>query len=222
MKRKRSDQPPIQNFFSPIASSSQTSQPGDAQPREEHEDVQLSEEPENPNHNLTSTATNDIPEPSEVTAEDIIVTTEYGRDPGRRVQIWQIQVDKQDDARRFYISKGPYQPKLDKYEYIGTDADRRRFNSDWFTIFPSLECSSHTNSAYCLPCFLFSKKPVGKCGSDAFTVTGFNKWKKVNEGKKCAFLKHMGKTPSSAHNFSVRCYETLKNSMNHIDKVLAK
>jgi hypothetical protein len=33
-----------------------------------------------------------------------------------------------------------------------------------------LEYSPHTNCAYCLPCFLFSKKPVGKCGSDTFSV----------------------------------------------------
>ncbi|XP_073360019.1 uncharacterized protein [Aegilops tauschii subsp. strangulata] len=65
-------------------------------------------------------------------------------------------------------------------------------------------------------------KPVGKCGSDTFTVKGFDKWKKVNNGKECAFLKHMGTTPSSAHNFAVRCYENLKNNPIHIDKVMKK
>ena len=73
-----------------------------------------------------------------------------------------------------------------------------------------------------MPCFLFSKKPVGKSGSDTFTAKGCDKWKKVNKGKECAFLKHMGTTPSSAHNFAVRCYENLKNNPTHIDKVMKK
>ena len=46
--------------------------------------------------------------------------------------------------------------------------------------------------------------------------------KKVNDGKACAFLTHVGKGPDSAHNYSVRCYEDLKTSMAHIDKVLEK
>ena len=35
-------------------------------------------------------------------------------------------------------------------------------------------------------CFLFSKKPKGKGGSNAFTVKGYQKWKRVHSGKKCA------------------------------------
>ena len=125
---------------------------------------------------------------------------------------------------RFYISKGAYQPilKPDEYEFTGTGAGRRRFQSDWFTNHFWLEYSPLKNRAYCLPCFLFSKKPIGKCGSDTFTVSGFDKWKKVNNGKECAFLKHMGTTPSSAHNFAVRCYENLRNRLNHVDEVMKK
>lgn len=66
------------------------------------------------------------------------------------------------------------------------------------------------------------KKPIGKFGSDTFTVSGFNKWKKVNCGKDCAFIVHEGKSPSSAHNFSVRCYEDLKNQLCHIENVIEK
>ena len=32
----------------------------------------------------------------------------------------------------------------------------------------------------------------------------------------------MGRDPNSAHNFAVRCFENLKNSMSHIDKVMVK
>jgi hypothetical protein len=87
---------------------------------------------------------------------------------------------------------------------------RRRFKSSWFQQFNWLEYSTHTNRAYCLPCFIFSKKPIGRSGSDTFTVSGFQNWKKVNDGDDCAFLKHMGKDANSAHNFSVQCFVNLK------------
>ena len=99
---------------------------------------------------------------------------------------------------------------------------RRRFQFGWFKQFPWLEYSPSANRAYCLPCFLFSKKPIGRCGSDTFTVVGFDRWKKVNSGRDCAFLTHMGKDASSAHNYSTRCFENFKDSMTHIDKVIQK
>jgi hypothetical protein len=111
---------------------------------------------------------------------------------------------------------------LDEYDFTGTGSSHRRFQSAWFTNFSWLEYSPDKNRAYCLPCFLFSKKPIGKCGSETFSVKGFDKWKKVNDGKDCAFLTHVGTSPSSAHNFAVRCYESLKNNMTHIDKVIKK
>jgi hypothetical protein len=63
---------------------------------------------------------------------------------------------------------------------------------------------------------LFSKKPFGKSGSYAFTVKGFQNWKKVNDGKECALIKHMGDA-SSDHNYSVKCFTNLKNTMAQID-----
>ena len=181
-----------------------------------------SSEQNNPNSvEVDAQTDNGIPIP-EVTEQATIITTEYDRDPGRRLQIWELPLEKQDDARRFYISEGPYQPVQDEYVFTGTGASRRRFQSAWFTNFFWLEYSPHTNRAYCLPCFLFSKKPVGRCGLDTFPVKGFDKWKKVNNGKECSFITHMGTSPSSAHNFAVRCYENLKNNMTHIDKVIVK
>jgi hypothetical protein len=70
--------------------------------------------------------------------------------------------------------------------------------------------------------FSFKKKPAGKSGSDTFTVVGFDRWKKVNSGKDCAFLTHMGKDASSAHNYSTRCFENFKDGTTHIDKVIEK
>ncbi|KAJ1270479.1 hypothetical protein BS78_06G054800 [Paspalum vaginatum] len=151
-----------------------------------------------------------------------IVTTAFERDPGKRVQICELPPNKQDEARRFYISEGSYQLILSEYPFNESHGHRRRFKSIWFNQFSWLEYSSHTDRVYCLPCFIFSKKPNGRAGSDAFTVTGFNNWKKVNDKDDCPFLKHMGKNADSAHNFSVRCFINLKNSLAHIDSVINK
>jgi hypothetical protein len=156
------------------------------------------------------------PEPARV------VTTAFERDPGKRAQIKNLPPAEQDEALRFYISEGPYQPILADYPFKGPVEHRRRFNSGWFKEFWWLEYSPHTDRAYCLPCFLFSKKPSGRCGSDTFTVKGFQSWKKVNDGDKCSFLTHMGRDASSAHNYSVQCFNNLKNSMAHIDKVIVR
>jgi hypothetical protein len=69
---------------------------------------------------------------------------------------------------------------------------------------------------------VFTKKPCGKCGSDAFTFKGFRNWKKVNDGNECALLIHMGKDSNSAHNFSVRCFDNLKDTVTQIDTAIVR
>uniref|UniRef100_A0ACD5YGH6 Uncharacterized protein n=1 Tax=Avena sativa TaxID=4498 RepID=A0ACD5YGH6_AVESA len=66
------------------------------------------------------------------------------------------------------------------------------------------------------------EKPVGRRGSDKFIVEGFKKWKKVNNGKDCAFLTHMGKDSKSAHNYAVKCYDNLKNKQCHLEQLVEK
>ena len=53
-------------------------------------------------------------------------------------------------------------------------------------------------------------------------MDGFINWRKVNDGKDCAFITHMGKGSNSAHSYSARCYENLKNRLNHIDKAMVQ
>ena len=73
----------------------------------------------------------------------------------------------------------------------------RRFQDSWFKLFPEwLEYSPSKDIAFCLPCYLF-KKSSGRVGSRAFTIEGFRKWKKVNDGENCAFLSHIGKDPNA-------------------------
>jgi hypothetical protein len=113
------------------------------------------------------------------------------RDPSNRPQIWEYPVNQQDEIRRAYINLGPYQPLMSEYPLTGKKHPRR-FQSHWFKSYPWLEYSEK-NTAFCFPCYLFPSKPSGKPGSDTFTVKGFNCWKKVNDGERCAFLTHMEK-----------------------------
>uniref|UniRef100_A0A2N9ELF0 TTF-type domain-containing protein n=1 Tax=Fagus sylvatica TaxID=28930 RepID=A0A2N9ELF0_FAGSY len=75
---------------------------------------------------------------------------------------------------------------------------------------------------YCLPCYLFGKKPTGRPGSDAFTVKGFDNWKKVNDGMNCPLVGHVGKDPNSPHKIAVKCYEDLMKHSRHVDKLFEK
>ena len=146
------------------------------------------------------------------------------RDPGARPSILSYPSTQRDEVRRAYIKLGPYQLHKSKYPFSATDpkGNMRSFQAAWFKNFWWLEYSEKNDVAFCFPCYLLNKKPIGRDGSDRFTVAGFNKWKKINCGKDCAFVIHEGKTPASAHNFSVRCYEDLKNQLCHIENVIEK
>nr|KAJ0203947.1 hypothetical protein LSAT_V11C500278840 [Lactuca sativa] len=146
------------------------------------------------------------------------------RDPGERPSILSYPSNQRDEIRRLYIKLGPYQLQKAKYPFSpsGPRGSMHSFQQAWFKKNWWLEYSEKKDAAFFFLCFLFNKKPIGKFGSDTFTISGFNKWKKVNYGKDCAFIVHEGKTPASAHNFSVRCYEDLKNQLCHIENVIEK
>ncbi|XP_059456615.1 uncharacterized protein LOC132186648 [Corylus avellana] len=145
------------------------------------------------------------------------------RDPGLRPPIWDYPVNQRDEIRRAYLQHGPYQPILRKEQYplSGPEKHPRRFQASWFTQFSTwLEYSRSTDAAYCLPCYLFSMKALGRPGWDVFTIKGFRSWKKVHDEKNCAFLTHIGEDPCSPHNNAVKYCEDLQNQAQHIDKVL--
>ena len=83
-----------------------------------------------------------------------------------------------------------------------------------------LEYSPTKDAAFCLPYFLFNKRPTGRPGSNAFTIDDFKNWKKVNNGKDCAFFSHVGKDFCSQHNINIKACEDLMNQSQHIDKVM--
>ncbi|OMO49421.1 Zinc finger, TTF-type [Corchorus olitorius] len=137
-------------------------------------------------------------------------------DPGLRKQIYDYPVNLRDEIQRAYIRDGPHQQSLVEYPTSGSEKNRRRFQATWYKDFWWLEYSPSKDAAFCFLCFLFNNKPTGRLGSTAFTYDGFNNWKKVNAGQDCAFLNHMGRTPSSAHNNAVKDYSNLKNQTQNI------
>ena len=83
------------------------------------------------------------------------------RDPSLRQQIWDYPTNKRDEVRRAYIKAGPYQFLMDNYPLSGKTDHQRRFQPDWFKVFPNwLEYSPAKDAAFCLPCFLFNKRPT--------------------------------------------------------------
>ncbi|XP_073152649.1 uncharacterized protein [Henckelia pumila] len=92
----------------------------------------------------------------------------------------------------------------------------RRFQKCWFEQFSWLEYSPNKDAAFCFPCFLFQEKTARY---SAFTVDGFRSWKRVNDGKRCAFLMHTG-GPTSPHNSSLQSMSVLMNVSGHIDKLM--
>ena len=127
------------------------------------------------------------------------------RDPALRPQVWQYPQNQRDDVRKGYLRLGPMQPKLKKYKATGAQGQKRHFQYSYFSHFPSwLEYSVTSGRAYCLHCFLFSMNVKKRGGFDVFTTKGFDRWKKVHDGKNCAFLTHMGSNPCSHHNNAVR------------------
>ncbi|XP_071687619.1 uncharacterized protein [Rutidosis leptorrhynchoides] len=144
----------------------------------------------------------------------------FERDPGMREQIWSYPVDKREQVRRFYLNQGPYQIRLDEYPTKGTSTKPRRFRYAWFGKFSNwLEYSPTKDAAYCFLCYLFSDKPAVRKGDDAFIVKGFDKWKKVNDGNRCAFLKHAN---SLQHKSALLSSENLLNQAGHIENVFEK
>ncbi|XP_065847572.1 uncharacterized protein [Euphorbia lathyris] len=174
-------------------------------------------------HNLESQETKSeqyLPKLQRLEFEEVDIAN-LERDPGLRPQIWEYPINQRDEIRRAYLRMGPYQIHLEKYPLSGPEKHPRRFSAVWFKLFPSwLEYSKGKDAAYCLACYLFSKKLSGRLGADVFTVSGFNKWKKVNDGKRCAFLTHIGEDPCSTHNNAMRSCEDLLNQSQHIENVI--
>ena len=141
------------------------------------------------------------------------------RDPGKRKKICEYPVNVRDKIRRTYLKAGSYQPDMLEYPSTNFGNQNCRFQKKWFQKFHWLEYSPSTDKAYCFYCFLFLND-VNSFNISALVNEGFDNWSRVNQGKKCAFVGHVGYIASSPHTMCVRKGEDLMRPSQHIDKVM--
>ncbi|XP_073016513.1 uncharacterized protein [Primulina eburnea] len=123
---------------------------------------------------------------------------------------------EQEEIRRAYLNLKAYHPILSEYPLNKNNLHPRRFQSSWYELFTWLEYSSVKDKAFCFPCFIFNK-PSGCLKQTAFTVVGFDNWKKARSGKTCSFQCHIGKdNVSSPHHMAEKACEDLMNQPQHI------
>ncbi|KAK2424735.1 zinc finger MYM-type protein [Trifolium repens] len=143
-------------------------------------------------------------------------------DRGLRPMIWEFPVNQRDEIRRAYLKRGPCQPILRKYP-LSNDDHPRSFQASWFELYPGwLEYSHEKDAIFCFPCYLFGRQASNRPGSNAFIEKGFNTWKKVNSGKHCPLLSHIGNKPSSPHNNAVQACVDLLSRPQHIDQLIQR
>ncbi|XP_022859956.1 uncharacterized protein LOC111380584 [Olea europaea var. sylvestris] len=151
---------------------------------------------------------------SSVSTPELQSCTSIEWDLGKRKQMFEHPANLRDEIRIAYIKVGPYQLKLEEYPRVEGKKQARRFQKKWFTGFPWLEYSSIIEKAYCFYCFLFQKEGNSSACSGLVTE-GYNKWKRVKDGNKCAFLVHAN---SAYHKpCETRAKDLIKPSQ-HIDK----
>ncbi|XP_071718860.1 uncharacterized protein [Rutidosis leptorrhynchoides] len=157
------------------------------------------------------------------THEPNVETTNFNsleRDPGKRKRMREYPLKEREKIRREYLKLGPYQIHLQKYPSKGSKKQARRFQYSWFKMFPNwLEYSPSKDVVYCFLCYAFEDKRNVHNGGEAFAVKGFNNGKKVNDGKRCSFLKHI----HCAHHKDAVVYSVnLQNQEAHIDNIIEK
>ncbi|GKE09549.1 zinc finger MYM-type protein 1-like protein, partial [Tanacetum coccineum] len=142
------------------------------------------------------------------------------RDLGARPSISSFPSDHQDEIRHEYIRLGPYQLSKHKYPLSrgGLNGRMRSFQEERFKRFWWLEYSETKDAAYCLPCYLFNKKPVGRVGSDRFTKQGFNKWKKVDVVQGCESPPDDNDKKEDVHDIHPSDQQDVKD--NHVNESL--
>ena len=126
------------------------------------------------------------------------------RDPREHIEMCNYPANIRDEVRRAYLKAKPYQIRLSNYPF-SREKHPRHFQASWFAQFSSwLEYSPTKDVAYYLPCYLFTIERSRCLGCDDFTFIGFRNWKKVNNGKNCTFLNHVGEDPCSPLNNAVK------------------
>src|ERR1044072_4103369 len=114
-----------------------------------------------------------------------------------------------DEIRRYYLQKGPCQPKEIHFPQQQFGDTLRRFNVDWYLKYENwLEYSQKKDAAYCLCCYLMRPdNGENKSSGGAFIVEGYTNWKKSER-----LETHVGNA-SSPHNQAWRnCQALMKQT----------
>ncbi|KAK1363638.1 TTF-type domain-containing protein [Heracleum sosnowskyi] len=137
-------------------------------------------------------------------------------DPGKRKNIYTIDDNDRERVRRFYLQKGPFQPKMIFPKRQCGERDRR-FVSTWFNDHPSwLEYSVSEDSCYCLFCYLFKPEHGGQSDGDVFVTKGFINQKEAVK----KFRDHVGDI-NSIHHKCIRACQDLMYEKQHIEIVIS-
>nr|KYP47883.1 Zinc finger MYM-type protein 1 [Cajanus cajan] len=139
-------------------------------------------------------------------------------DPCLRPKISDYHPSDRDEVKRYYLQKGPYQPKGINFPKRQFGDTIRKFNPDWYLKYGNwLEYSQKEDATYCLYCYLMRSHVEEHKGSgDVFITEGFPNWKK-NE----RFQVHVG-GPNSFHNQAWRNCQSLMKQKKHIEVAMCK
>lgn len=96
-------------------------------------------------------------------------------DPGLWPRISNYNPNDQDQIRRAYLQKGPFQPHGHQFPQRLFGKKQRRFIQAWFGEFRTwLEYSIEKDVAFCLCCYLFKLAIGDQAGGDSFVGEGFS------------------------------------------------
>ncbi|GJV80705.1 hypothetical protein Tco_1516575 [Tanacetum coccineum] len=104
------------------------------------------------------------PEPNTTLNSDEVRLDSLIRDPGVRPPFSSYPSNQQDEIRRTYVRLGPYQLVKAHYPLSPCGFHKRSFQAAWFKRFWWLEYSDKKDAAFCFPCYLFGRKPIGRVG----------------------------------------------------------
>ncbi|XP_078181492.1 uncharacterized protein LOC144575272 [Carex rostrata] len=126
-------------------------------------------------------------------------------DPAKRKPISHYPPNEQDSVRRYYLGKGPCQPKNHNFPKRDISGCLRRFNNSWFNQYKNwLEYSIDKDAAFCLCCYLFRSENLGSGGGTNFVGDGYRNWK-----CKKGFDDHIGDVNSGHNQAQRKCVDLM-------------
>ncbi|CAI0445048.1 unnamed protein product [Linum tenue] len=132
-------------------------------------------------------------------------------DPALRTKISSFHPNVRDQVRRFFLQKGPIQPKSHAFPARNFSGRQRKFQASWFKKYNWLDYSVSKDAAYCLYCYVFSKRGGS---NDGFIGEGFRIWNKLK-----AFDDHVGEH-NSYHNRAKNSSDLLLKQARGIEAAL--